>query len=160
VSGRASADYLVTDLGTLGGSVSDASGINDRGQVVGSSEVAGDKGSHAFLFIRGHMTDLGALGGDDTYGYAINNKGQVVGAIHTNFVMNYAPFLYSNGTVDLSSLPGVPSAINDSGQIVGRNWSFHAYLMTPQTAPEPGALTLAVLGAFALASSCLRFWRV
>jgi hypothetical protein len=74
--------------------------------------------------------------------------------------MNYAPFLYSNGTVDLNSLPGVPSDINDSGQIVGRNWSFHAYLMTPQTAPEPGALTLAVLGALALASSRFRFWRV
>ena len=37
------------DLGTLGGTSSTATGINHRGQVIGTSDVAGG-GAHAFLW--------------------------------------------------------------------------------------------------------------
>jgi probable HAF family extracellular repeat protein len=50
-----------SDLGTLGGTNSWASGINDRGAVVGGAHLAGDATSHAFLWNRGTMTDLGTL---------------------------------------------------------------------------------------------------
>jgi probable HAF family extracellular repeat protein len=53
------AGYVITDLGTLGGSSSAAYGINAGGQVVGYSTIAGDSNYHGFLFDQNHMTDLG-----------------------------------------------------------------------------------------------------
>jgi probable HAF family extracellular repeat protein len=51
--------YTVTDLGTLpGGNSSSAAAINDLGQVVGSSWVAGGN-IHAFFWAQGAMQDLG-----------------------------------------------------------------------------------------------------
>src|SRR6266511_4065711 len=59
------AAYTVIDLGMLpGDTYSLASGINERGDVVGSSSL-GDGTTHAFLWRRGRMVDLGALPGDD-----------------------------------------------------------------------------------------------
>src|SRR5271170_6933663 len=52
--------FTIKDLGTLpGSSFSDASGINDRGQVAGDANISGL--SHAFLFEDGVLTDLGTL---------------------------------------------------------------------------------------------------
>jgi probable HAF family extracellular repeat protein len=48
----ASAQLSITDLGTLGGTFSLAFGINDRGQVVGYSSIAGDAELHAALWTR------------------------------------------------------------------------------------------------------------
>ena len=51
------------DLGTLGGTISSARGINDSGQVAGFSNDASGK-TRAFLWTdRTGMTDLGTLGG-------------------------------------------------------------------------------------------------
>ncbi|WP_084728881.1 hypothetical protein [Streptacidiphilus neutrinimicus] len=59
-----SAQYTVQDLGTLGGTSSTATAIDDR-TVVGSSQTSGDPAEHAFAYdLRRHtMTDLGTLGG-------------------------------------------------------------------------------------------------
>jgi probable HAF family extracellular repeat protein len=72
----------IIDLGTLGGRHGSARGINERGQVVGSSEVPAGE-SHAFLWDKGHMIDLGTLDGWESFAWAVNNRGQIAGFSHT-----------------------------------------------------------------------------
>ena len=76
--------YTVVDLGTLGGSGATASTINDRGWVVGGSNLSGDQSGHGFLWRDGAMTDLGTLGGPNSYAFAgKNNRGLITGAAET-----------------------------------------------------------------------------
>ena len=54
--------YTAVDLGTLGGSDSYATKVNDAGQVVGYSYIAGDVENHAFSWTKqGGMVDLGTF---------------------------------------------------------------------------------------------------
>lgn len=102
--------YVVTNLGTLPGTTSSAAyGINDLGQVVGSSD------NRAFLYSGEVMTDLGVGGAPD-----INNSSQVIVNVTTLAPPNNGAFLYSGGVMTrLGS--GLATAINDSGQAVGIN---------------------------------------
>ncbi len=124
-AGRVSAGYYVaTNLGTLGGTTSNAYNINDHGQVVGRS-TNGDGYFRAFLYDGGVMQDLGTLGGLRSYGYGINNDGQVVGyAENEETPTRTRAFRYDSGggMQSLGTLGGVLSyayAINNSGQVVG-----------------------------------------
>src|SRR5215468_2057736 len=80
--------YTLTDLGTLGGTFSQAFGVNDKGWVVGFATTEGDISLHAFLWRRGVMTDLGTLGGSDPRPYsvagAVNNRGEIAGFSETS----------------------------------------------------------------------------
>lgn len=144
-----------TNLGTLpGDAYSVANGINDSGQVVGSSGLTGIDDGRAFLYSSSTgLENLGRLRPTDLFSAAIgiNNLGQVVGFSGTNHDFYAADgnglraFLYSDNTLyDLNDLiapgsnPGftftAASAINNNGQIVGRgavNGELHAFLLTP-----------------------------
>jgi probable HAF family extracellular repeat protein len=63
--------YVVIDLGTLGGTFSQAFGINNRGFVVGFATTTGDAALHAFLWSKGLMTDLGTLAPLDNLPYSL-----------------------------------------------------------------------------------------
>jgi probable HAF family extracellular repeat protein len=93
----------MTDLGTLGGQNSNATGINDFGEVVGRAETANGE-YHAFLFSHGGLTNLNLLdvmvatGWMDIQVIDINNKGQILGnAFDPNtgsehgFLLSYTP---------------------------------------------------------------------
>jgi probable HAF family extracellular repeat protein len=71
--------YQITDLGTLGGALSEALGLNNNGQIVGYSDMPGNAPYHAFLYDNGAMTDLGTLGGVMSAAQGINDAGQIVG---------------------------------------------------------------------------------
>jgi len=126
-------------LPTLGGTYSYPYDLNDAGQVVGYSYVAGDSVYHAFIYSNGQITDLGTAQ-TSTYSYpiAVNNSGVVIG--YSN-----GPFVYSGGVMrQLNSLlsgcnwsGSNPQSINNAGQIAG--YGYHsssgsrAFIMTPAT---------------------------
>jgi probable HAF family extracellular repeat protein len=143
-------DGKAVDLGNLGGTTGQAGGnlawaINDLGQVVGSSDLAGDTTFHAFLWTSAAgMKDLGTLPGDAaSSAAAINERGHVVGiSLDQNF--NPHAFLWQDGAMtDLNSLVPAKSplvlltacSINSRDEIAGlamtASGEFHAYLAIP-----------------------------
>ena len=111
------------DLGTLGGTIGNANWLNDAGEVVGHSDLAGDQESRPFLWKNGNMRDLGTLGGRSGFASWVNDRGDVVGASQTSG-QNFHGFLWHHGMmIDLPPLGGAAqafgNAINDRGQVVG-----------------------------------------
>ena len=114
----------MVDLGTLGGTVGMATALNNRGQVAGQSNLAGNQTAHPFLWSRGTLTDLGTLGG--TFGTAIwmNDAGEVVGGAATTADEASHAFFWRNGEMtDLGTINGdtcsVAHFMNARGQVVG-----------------------------------------
>ena len=120
-------DYTVTDLGTLGGGQSEAYGINNSNQVVGSSYDGSNRGRAFYWEANNGMTDIGTLGGGSTSAYGINDSGQVVGlSPWPTSSDNYHAFIWQSGSgmLDLGTLGGSHSAayaINNNGQVVGNS---------------------------------------
>jgi len=114
-----SAAGTVTSLGSFEDSgYSQALGINNSGDVVGSAQTAQpatytnqDGVSHAFLYHQGVMTDLGTLADDtDSYASSINDKGQIIGTSTHSYNSGRA-FLYQDGQIyDLNTLLDPTSA--------------------------------------------------
>ncbi len=138
---------VMTDLGTLGGSRSVAYHIDDAGQVVGWSDMAGDSNTHAFLYRNGVMTDLGAL---DRSSVATGSTagGTIVGWSNVVGDSSMHAFVYRcAGMQDLNDLIPAASgwklvyaaAVNDAGSIVGWgtiNGHTHGFLLTLRTPAE------------------------
>jgi len=118
------------NLGTLGGTASGVDGpailLNNRGQVAGTSTLAGDMTYHPFLWEHGVIKDLGTLGGDTGFVNWITDAGDVMGQADLpgpSGSQNHHAFLWRNGVkTDLGSLGSSShgEGINSQGQIVGR----------------------------------------
>ena len=124
-------DGGIRRLGTLGGNLSQATGLNDSGEVVGWS-VTETRSTRAFRWSEEDgMVDLGTLGGDRSFASAINGDGRVVGQSETKDGQPHAA-LYENGKVEnLGTLGGkwsLASDINDKNVIVGQAEAPQAYL--------------------------------
>jgi Predicted integral membrane proteins containing uncharacterized repeats len=107
------------DLGTLGGTTSTPAAINERSQVVGSSN------GHAFLWTATTgMMDLGTP--TSSFATAINNLGHVGGGVLSGDPFGTHPFLWTpeGGVVEIepphvSCCGSMVSAVNDVDQVVG-----------------------------------------
>jgi probable HAF family extracellular repeat protein len=130
------ATYTIVDLGKY----TEATAINDSGEVVGNVRVAGGN-THAFLYSNGHLRALGAWGGRNSVASGINESGEVVGA------SDGRGFIYSNGVmrgIDLETKPTgsfefAPTDINASGQIAGQ-MKTHAAIWSHGTVVALGTL--------------------
>jgi probable HAF family extracellular repeat protein len=111
-------DGRMINLGALGDNVKAiALDINNRGDVVGTSEVPGQETSRAILWRDGRMFDLGTLGGRGSVATGVNDLGVVVGYSDTADNDTHA-FRWERGVMtDLGSF--MATDVNDRGQIVG-----------------------------------------
>jgi probable HAF family extracellular repeat protein len=126
----------MTDLGTLGGTCGIPSAVNDGGQVVGLSDLAGDATFHPFLWDKHSnpkLRDLGTFGGDNGQANWINNRGEVVGKADLSGSETHDAFLWNNSVMtDLGTQDGDPCSnalfINSRGQIVGGSTDCSTFL--------------------------------
>ena len=126
--------YIVTDLGTLGGTVGSGNGINYEGRVAGAANLPNGT-SHAFLSGPGVMYDLGTLGGPNSSEGGLNASNQLAVFAETSKTdpssENFCGFGTSNiclaamwnGTMTaLPTLGGnnsIAYSINNQGQVAG-----------------------------------------
>jgi len=100
-------------------------GINIRDQVVGSGEL-GPLGSRTFLYSGGKLVNLGLpVGAYQSWGTAINDSGEITGYASGVSTPPHTFVYDGNGSMHFIDAPyftSEPSAINNSGQIVG--WFF------------------------------------
>lgn len=125
----------MTDLGSLGGTLAFyggfnwSGGFNNRGELVGSSTLAGDQIVDPFLWNGEKLIDLytDTIGGNPLTAWAINDLGQIVGgAAFPGRV--YDAYLWKDGmATDLGTLDGdcysEGWALNSHGQVLGISFS-------------------------------------
>jgi probable HAF family extracellular repeat protein len=114
----------MTNLGNLGGTFGYGECANNRGQVIGQSNLAGDSEQHAFLWESGVMKDLGTLGGTFSLANWLSTSLVVVGGATTVDEFFHATMFNGGRITDLGVLPGYDcsnaNALNSKGQIVGQ----------------------------------------
>jgi probable HAF family extracellular repeat protein len=130
---------VLKELGTLGGTDSQAVFVNDRGQIAGFSFTTSTAVTNTgfvcaqtnippqdpFFWDNGKMLDIGNLGGNCAAPAGLNNKGQVAGNSDLADVTVFPhAFLWSRqtGMKDLGTLGGTfaqADALTDSGEVVG-----------------------------------------
>ena len=121
-SGSAKARWVITDLGTLGGKLSEAVAINELGHVVGNSADASGR-ERAFLWRDGKMITL-RFGdpnwprepGRANWAVGINDADQVIGEDASGLADRAV--MWENGKVSKICF-GRATAINERGQVIG-----------------------------------------
>ena len=140
------------DLGTLGGTLGFPSYMNNRGQVAGVSNLAGDANTHPFLWDRGVLTDIGTFGGSNGETDRISDSGDVVGRADLPGDFIHHAFVWKNGVMtDLGVVPGDSCtngrAVNSRGQAIGTSTNCmgvtqHIFLWENGSIFDLGALIL------------------
>jgi probable HAF family extracellular repeat protein len=143
-------DDRATDLGNLGGDGKSfgifASGLNDHGEVVGTSDTTRDASFHAFLWRDGHIADLGTVTGDAySAAVAVSERGLVLGVSLSASFAPRAALWHDGAATDMNTLVPTNSPLylesacstNEKGEIIGFAYlksnpnESHAYLAKP-----------------------------
>jgi probable HAF family extracellular repeat protein len=114
------------DLGSLGGSVPTFGGVtalNNRGQIVGQSNLIDNKHAHPFLWNGKQLIDLGTFGGLNGFANSVNERGDVAGAAQTSGG-TFDGFLWRHGTKRALRPTGrdqsaFANSVNNHDQVVG-----------------------------------------
>jgi probable HAF family extracellular repeat protein len=110
--------YSFTTIDVPGALDTFASGINNRGQIVGGFTDPRTSPFNAYVDTGGSFTTIGVSGTAS----GINDIGQIVGSLQGG-PRGSSGFVDTGGSITTISAPGVPftfvSGINNSGQIVG-----------------------------------------
>ena len=139
--------FTTIDVPALTGT--EASGINDTGQIAGNYGNA--SGGHGFLKDGSTYTTLDVPGAFATGASGINGRGQIVGEYENGSGLH--GFLKDGSTYTTLDVPFAgavntdASGINGTGQIVGYYFSasgVHGFLATP-VVPEPASVVLVQL---------------
>jgi probable HAF family extracellular repeat protein len=147
----------LTDLGSLGGTFGAPFFLNNRGQVVGLSNLPGDTSPHPFLWSKSEgMKDLGTLGGSFGQPNWINDAGEIVGQASNEGDQNYYAFLWRHGVMtNLGTIGSDPYSqafcVNSRSQIVGTTYlpslEDHHGFLSENGAPLIDLQTLVVPGS-------------
>ena len=89
----------LADIGTLGGTCSTATSLNNRGQVAGQSSLAGDITTHPFFYDGTKLIDIGTLGGSFGLTTWVNDPGEVSGGATTAGNHAFHAFFWKNGVM-------------------------------------------------------------
>jgi probable HAF family extracellular repeat protein len=138
-------DGHMRDLGTLGGTASLTTWLNNSGEVVGTSNVAGDQGAHPFLWDGTRLRDLVGLGGDYGIAWHINDTGDVIGWASPANNETIHAFEWKHGVMtDLSDRGSeqctFAEGINNVAQVVGGSCDGAALLWDNGTQYDLNAL--------------------
>ncbi|HWY55719.1 MAG TPA: hypothetical protein VNZ03_14725, partial [Terriglobales bacterium] len=115
------------DVGSLGGTCGIANGLNNRGQVIGVSYLAGNIFQHGFRWDKkAGLQDLRTLGGNYSGTYGISNAGDALGWANLTGDQVFHAVIWKKGKTkptDLGVVTGyrnsIAQAIDSSGQIIG-----------------------------------------
>jgi probable HAF family extracellular repeat protein len=110
-SSQTATSYAFAELGTLGGTYSVATDVNDSAQVVGMSFLPSgsvwQRDERAFYWANGVMIEIGTLGGTWSHALSINSSGDVVGRSQIPSTPNQThAYLWNSVTRELQDLNG------------------------------------------------------
>src|SRR5438093_1446338 len=129
--------FTFTTIDVPGATLTNAIGINARGQIVGAYADAGGA-FHGFLLDGGTFTTIDVPGATFSAAFGINNRGQISG-FYVDVSGTEHGFLLDKGIFATIDVPGAMStsalAMNARGQIVGSftdaGGTVHGFVATP-----------------------------
>ena len=130
-------NYVIADVGTLGGTFGEAIAVNNEGSVAGDATLLGDSVKHAFLWRKGRIKDLETLGGPNSFASSLDERGEVTGFSDTVIAdplgedfcgfrtyLVCLPFIWQHGSMTplptLGGSNGKAFAVNSRGLVAGQ----------------------------------------
>jgi len=123
---------VLHDLGTLGGTSSEAFAVNNHGMVVGRARLANNSQDHAFALVDGRLRDIDAFNSRSSSAFSVNDAGVVVGAF-SDFAFQTFAFIWDarQGMRKLIDEQGaIAVSINNRGDVVGTIGGSGAFLLS------------------------------